>query len=139
MLAALSTAHKLGLGLSGLAFIAYALISSMLVPRYRPDFPGRRLGWFVFVTILFFIGMMSAVFFFGKEQKEPEPHRAATRRPALARAGYRRRGRDLNPRRTLQHVRDFQSRSLDRSDTSPCGLRGHRSPRGGKIPAGCGV
>src|SRR5438552_4500214 len=31
----------------------------------------------------------------------------------------RRRGRDLNPRRTFQHVRDFQSRSLDRSDTSP--------------------
>ena len=30
-----------------------------------------------------------------------------------------RRGRDLNPRRTFQHVRDFQSRSLDRSDTSP--------------------
>ena len=25
----------------------------------------------------------------------------------------------MNPRRTLQHVRDFQSRSLDRSDTSP--------------------
>src|SRR4029077_2410330 len=33
----------------------------------------------------------------------------------------RRRGRDLNPRRTFQHVRDFQSRSLDRSDTSPGG------------------
>src|SRR5207249_3092836 len=31
----------------------------------------------------------------------------------------RRRGRDLNPRRTFQHVRDFQSRSLDHSDTSP--------------------
>ena len=30
-----------------------------------------------------------------------------------------RRGRDLNPRRTFQPVRDFQSRSLDRSDTSP--------------------
>ena len=25
----------------------------------------------------------------------------------------------MNPRRTFQHVRDFQSRSLDRSDTSP--------------------
>jgi hypothetical protein len=25
----------------------------------------------------------------------------------------------LNPRRTFQHVRDFQSRSLDHSDTSP--------------------
>ena len=31
----------------------------------------------------------------------------------------RRRGRDLNPRRTFQHVRDFQSRSFGRSDTSP--------------------
>jgi hypothetical protein len=31
-----------------------------------------------------------------------------------------RRGRDLNPRRTFQHVRDFQSRSLGHSDTSPC-------------------
>ena len=46
----------------------------------------------------------------------------------------RRRGRDLNPRRTLQHVRDFQSRSLDRSDTSPRrpsvspSLGGSRSP-----------
>ena len=73
MLATLSTAHKLGLGLSALAFIAYALISSMLIPRSRPDFPGARLGWYVFVTVLFFIGMMSAVFFFGKEQTEPEP------------------------------------------------------------------
>jgi diguanylate cyclase (GGDEF)-like protein len=31
----------------------------------------------------------------------------------------KRRGRDLNPRGTFQHLRDFQSRSLDRSDTSP--------------------
>ncbi len=76
MLAALSTAHKLGLGLSGLAFVAYALVSAMLIPRTRPEFP-RRLGWYVFVSLLFFIGMMSAVFFFGKEKKAPEPHRSA--------------------------------------------------------------
>src|SRR6476661_7641630 len=30
-----------------------------------------------------------------------------------------RRGRDLNPRWTFPPIRDFQSRSLDRSDTSP--------------------
>jgi NADH:ubiquinone oxidoreductase subunit 3 (subunit A) len=77
VLAALSTAHKLGLGLSGLAFIAFALVSAMLVPRTRPDFPGRRLGWYVFVSVLFFVGMMCAVFFFGKEKKAPEPHRSA--------------------------------------------------------------
>jgi hypothetical protein len=76
VLAALSTAHKLGLGLSGVAFIAFALVSAVLLPRKRPDFPGRRLGWFVFVTVLFFIGMMAAVFVFGKEEKKPE-HRSA--------------------------------------------------------------
>jgi hypothetical protein len=81
VLAALSTAHKLGLGLSGVAFIAFALVSAMLIPRTRPDFPGRRLGWYVFVTALFFIGMMAAVFFFGKEKKVPEHRESAV--PAL--------------------------------------------------------
>ena len=77
MLAALSTAHKLGLGLSALAFIVFALLSAMVIPRSNPDFPGRRLGWFVFVSILFFVGMMCAVFFFGKEEKEPAGKEAA--------------------------------------------------------------
>ena len=77
MLAALSTGHKLGLGLSGLAFIAFALISAMVIPRTRPDFPGRRLGVYVLVTVLFFVGMMAAVFVFGKEKKEPREHESA--------------------------------------------------------------
>ena len=34
----------------------------------------------------------------------------------------------MNPRRTFRHVRDFQSRSLDRSDTSPRSS-GLRSPK----------
>src|SRR5690349_5201682 len=42
-----------------------------------------------------------------------------------------RRGRDLNPRRTFQHVRDFQSRSLDHSDTSPLGGAAYRRASGG--------
>ena len=66
MLVALSTAHKLGLGLSGLAFVLFALISAMVIPRSRPEFPGRSLGWFVFISILFFVGMMSAVLVFGE-------------------------------------------------------------------------
>ena len=62
----LSTAHKLGLGLSALAFIIFALVSAMLIPHSRPDFPRRNVGWFVFVSILFFVGMMCAVVFFGE-------------------------------------------------------------------------
>jgi hypothetical protein len=63
---ALSTAHQLGLGLAGLAFVLFALISAMVIPRSRPEFPGRNLGWFVFVSIVFFVGMMCAVLLFGE-------------------------------------------------------------------------
>src|SRR5262249_1417204 len=51
------------------------------------------------------------------------PARAVCELALLAPLGRReekRRGRDSNPRRTFQHVRDFQSRSLGHSDTSPC-------------------
>ncbi len=82
MLAALSTAHKVGLGLSALAFIVFALLSAMVIPRSNPNFPGRRLGWFVFVSILFFVGMMCAVFFFGKEA--PSEGEAAGQQSAIA-------------------------------------------------------
>ena len=58
-------------------------------------------------------------------------HRTAapcTRKPARARAFGERRERDLNPRCTFQHIRDFQSRSLDRSDTPPSGA-GKQTPQ----------
>jgi hypothetical protein len=79
VLAALSTGHQIGLGLSGLIFVAFALVSAVWIPRTRPDFPGRRLGVYVIVSIIFFIGMMAAVFVFGKEKKEQREHE-----PALA-------------------------------------------------------
>ena len=65
LIAALDTTQKLGLGLSGIAFIVFALVSAMVIPRSNPDFPGRNLGWFVFLSILFFVGMMCAVLIFG--------------------------------------------------------------------------
>jgi mono/diheme cytochrome c family protein len=45
----------------GLVFIGFALVVSMLIPRYRPDFPGDRLGLFVFVSFLLFLAMATAV------------------------------------------------------------------------------
>ena len=76
MLAALSTAHKLGLGLSGLAFVVFALVTSMLVPRRNPDFPGRHKPLYLFFCFLFFAWMLTAVIVFGREEKH-ETHRQA--------------------------------------------------------------
>lgn len=69
---ALSSAQELGLGLAALAFVVFALVSSMLIPRYRPDFPGRHVGWFVFVAALFTVGMLLTVAFVAKETGEEE-------------------------------------------------------------------
>lgn len=63
---ALSTGHEIGLGLVGLAFVVFALLASMVIPRRRPDFP-RNVGGFVALTVCFFAAMLAAIFFFGKE------------------------------------------------------------------------
>ena len=69
--AALSTGHKLGLGLVGAAFVVFALVSAFLIPAVRPDYPGRRgLPAFLTLSAALFVGMMFAVFFFGREPSE---------------------------------------------------------------------
>jgi uncharacterized cupredoxin-like copper-binding protein len=71
LITALSTGHKVGLGLVGLAFVVFALISSFLLPALRPDYPGKRgLAAFLTVSVALFVGMMFAVFFFGREPSE---------------------------------------------------------------------
>ena len=71
LIAALSTGHKVGLGLVGLAFVLFALASSFLFPRVWPDYPGKRgLPAFLTVSVALFVGMMFAVFFFGREPSE---------------------------------------------------------------------
>jgi mono/diheme cytochrome c family protein len=71
-LAALSSSHKLGLALVAAAFIVFALVSALLIPRFRPEFPGRRRNAFLAVTVLIFLGMMTAVVIFGRESEESE-------------------------------------------------------------------
>jgi uncharacterized cupredoxin-like copper-binding protein len=67
---ALTTGHKLGLGLAVAGFAGFSLIVSMLVPRYRPEFPGRGLRVFIVTCLLLFVGMMFAVVIFGGESEE---------------------------------------------------------------------
>jgi uncharacterized cupredoxin-like copper-binding protein len=67
---ALSTGHEVGLAVTAAAFIAFALASSFLFPRFRPQYPGSALPAFIVVAFVFFFGMLGAVEVFGAESKE---------------------------------------------------------------------
>lgn len=75
------TGYQIGLLCSALAFIAFALVVALVVPRVRPDFPGRYLGWFVAAAILFFAGQMTAVLLLanlGESEASAETHSPQT-------------------------------------------------------------
>jgi uncharacterized cupredoxin-like copper-binding protein len=74
---ALSTGHEVGLGVTAAAFIAFAIASAFLFPRFRPDYPGGGLLAFVVVAFLFFFGMLTAVEVFGAESKKAGEHPVA--------------------------------------------------------------
>ena len=58
--------HEIGLIVVAAIFIAFALVCSFLVPRYKPDFPGPTgLSTFVIVSVVMFGLMVAAVNFFG--------------------------------------------------------------------------
>ena len=70
VIAGLSTGNKIGLAVVGIAFIVFALVSSFVLPARNPSFPGKHVGLFVGVCVLFFVAMISAVLIFGVEKKE---------------------------------------------------------------------
>jgi uncharacterized cupredoxin-like copper-binding protein len=75
---ALSTGHQVGLAVTAAVFIAFALASSFLFPRFRPNYPAGGLPAFIVVSFLFFFGMLAAVEVFGVEEEETrESQRAA--------------------------------------------------------------
>jgi hypothetical protein len=64
--AELSTGHEVGLIVVAGVFIAFALGSSFLLPRYKPDFPGPAgLSVFAIASIVMFVLMVAAINFFG--------------------------------------------------------------------------
>jgi uncharacterized cupredoxin-like copper-binding protein len=83
LLLGLSTGHKLGLGLAVAAFAGFSLIVSMVVPRWRPQFPGRGLSVFLVASVLMFLGMLAAVEIFGKEGGEAKAEGSATTETAV--------------------------------------------------------
>jgi uncharacterized cupredoxin-like copper-binding protein len=82
LLAGLSTGHKIGLAVVALVFIGFALTSSFIAPRRRPDFPGKNgLSVFIIACFFMFAAMLSAVVVFGVES-EAKGAEAATAKTA---------------------------------------------------------
>ena len=69
MLVAITSEGKLGLGILAGLLIVFALLSSFYFPRRDPNFPGNRLGLFVLVATVLFVGTMAGVVFFAKEEE----------------------------------------------------------------------
>lgn len=82
---ALSTGHEVGLAVTAAAFIAFALASALLLPRFRPQFPGGGLPAFIVICFVFFFGMLTAVENFGAEsgkaESAPAPEHTTTVQP----------------------------------------------------------
>lgn len=66
----LSRDQKIGLLAFGAAFIVFALICSFVLPGRNPNFPGKRIWWFVVVTACFVIAMLTAVLTIGRESTQ---------------------------------------------------------------------
>ena len=81
------------MGLLAGLFIVFALLSSFYFPRRDPNFPGNRLGLFVLVTVVLFIGTMAGVVFFAKEEEGAHGAEAVGTHETETGAGARRRPR----------------------------------------------
>ena len=71
MVAAVSTQNKILLGGMALIFIVFSLVSSFVMPRRDPNFPGERRNLFIGVTAVLFVCMLLAVELFAVEEEEP--------------------------------------------------------------------
>jgi cytochrome c6 len=73
VLVALTGGQKLGLVLVAGVFIAFALVSAMVIPRRRPDFPGSRgVKAFVALSVILAAAMLAAIALLAQESEEGE-------------------------------------------------------------------
>jgi uncharacterized cupredoxin-like copper-binding protein len=70
LLAGLSTGNTIGLTIVAAIFVGFALVSSFVVPRRYPDFPGKKgIGVFAIVCVALFAAQITAVMVFGVEKE----------------------------------------------------------------------
>ena len=71
------TRNEVLLGVAAVILVAFSLFVSMVVPRFRPDFPGRGMRLFAVVCVLLVAGMLTAVELFGEEPEDVHTAEAA--------------------------------------------------------------
>ena len=67
------TGYETGLLVVALAFIVFALVTALVIPRSRPGFPGNRLGLFLAICGVFFVAQMTAVLVLAEIGEADEP------------------------------------------------------------------
>jgi mono/diheme cytochrome c family protein len=67
------TGYQLGLLVVALVFVTFALIVALVIPRQRPDFPGKALGVFIGICLVLFVAQMTAVFLLAEKGEADEP------------------------------------------------------------------
>jgi cytochrome c6 len=69
------TGYQVGLLVVAAAFIVFALVMSLVVPRSRPGFPGGRLDVFLIVCGVFFVAQLTAVLLLAEVGEADQPGR----------------------------------------------------------------
>ncbi len=70
------TGYETALLVVAAVFIAFALIVALVVPRSRPEFPGRRLGIFLAICVALFVAQIGAVLVLAEIGEADEPAHA---------------------------------------------------------------
>jgi plastocyanin len=78
VLLGLTTAQKFGLAGVAFVFVVFSLLCALVIPRYRPDFPGgRNLRLFIAGGAVLFGAMLGAGEVFAREEEEEPREEAA--------------------------------------------------------------
>lgn len=80
LLSGITTLGKTVLVIVAAAFIAWAIITAIFVPKRNPGFP-RRLDAYILVSAILFVAQMSAIVWVSETQEVEEAHAAETEEP----------------------------------------------------------
>jgi len=67
------TGYETALVVVAASFIVFALVMALVIPRSRPEFPGKRLPIFLAVCGVFFVAQMTAVLVLAEVGEADEP------------------------------------------------------------------